>query len=122
MPVGLDHPQELLKINGIRLSVGSAGIYSKKRNDIALMEISLDSVVSAAFTKNHFCAAPVRISKSNLNHCLVNSICLSFYLENFFLILIRFFGLIKFFNDPILVFISKNDGPEDFINFLIVDL
>ena len=57
MSVGLDHPQELLKINGIRLSVGSAGIYSKKRNDIALMEISLDSVVSAAFTKNHFCAA-----------------------------------------------------------------
>ena len=78
MPVGLDHPQELLKINGIRLSVGSAGIYSKKRNDIALMEISLDSVVSAAFTKNHFCAAPVQISKSNLKkskprYCLINA-------------------------------------------------
>ena len=66
MSVGLDHPKKLEIISGIRLSAGSAQIYRKKRNDIALIEISADSVTSAAFTKNHFCAAPVQISKNNL--------------------------------------------------------
>ena len=78
MPVGLDHPQSLLVIKGIRLSVSSAGIYKEKRNDIALIEIGDGSVITGAFTKNHFCAAPVQISKDNLNeskprYCLINA-------------------------------------------------
>ena len=78
MPVGLDHPQSLLIIEGIRLSASSANIYKEKRNDIALIEISDDSAITAAFTKNHFCAAPVKISKDNLNeskprYCLINA-------------------------------------------------
>ena len=78
MSVGLDHPKKLAIISGIRLSAGSAQIYRNKRNDIALIEISTDSVTSAAFTKNHFCAAPVQISKNNLKkskprYCLINS-------------------------------------------------
>jgi len=78
MPVGLEHPKELVKISGIRLSASSAKIYSKKRNDIALIEISPGSVTSAAFTKNYFCAAPVKISKNNLKKsepyfCLINA-------------------------------------------------
>ena len=78
MSVGLDHPKKLAIISGIRLSAASAEIYRKKRNDIALIEISTDSVTSAAFTKNHFCAAPVQISKNNLKkskprYCLINS-------------------------------------------------
>ena len=78
MSVGLDYPKKLEIISGIRLSAGSAQIYRKKRNDIALIEISADSVTSAAFTKNHFCAAPVQISKNNIKkskprYCLINS-------------------------------------------------
>ena len=78
MSVGLKHPQSLVKIKGIRLSASSAKIYRKKRDDIALIEITDGSVTSAAFTQNHFCAAPVQISKNNLSkskprYCLINA-------------------------------------------------
>ena len=78
MSVGLKHPQSLLKIKGIRLSACSAKIYRKKRDDIALIEITDGSVASAAFTQNRFCAAPVEISKNHLSkseprYCLINA-------------------------------------------------
>lgn len=78
MSVGLKHPQSLVKIKGIRLSASSAKIYLKKRDDIALIEITDGSVTSAAFTQNHFCAAPVQISKNHLSkskprYCLINA-------------------------------------------------
>jgi glutamate N-acetyltransferase/amino-acid N-acetyltransferase len=78
MSVGLKHPQSLVKIKGIRLSASSANIYRKKRDDIALIEITDGSVTSAAFTQNHFCAAPVQISKNHLSkskprYCLINA-------------------------------------------------
>ena len=78
MSVGLKHPQSLVKIKGIRLSVSSAKIYRKKRDDIALIEITDGSVTSAAFTQNRFCAAPVQISKNHLSkskprYCLINA-------------------------------------------------
>ena len=78
MSVGLKHPQSLVKIKGIRLSASSAKIYRKKRDDIALIEITDGSVTSAAFTQNRFCAAPVQISKNHLSkskprYCLINA-------------------------------------------------
>ncbi len=78
MSVGLKYPQSLVKIKGIRLSASSAKIYRKKRDDIALIEITDGSVTSAAFTRNHFCAAPVQISKNHLSkskprYCLINA-------------------------------------------------
>ena len=78
MPIGLEQPKSLLNIKGIRLSACSAGIYDKKRDDLALIEICKDSIVTTAFTKNIFCAAPVKISKNNLTktsplYCLINS-------------------------------------------------
>ena len=78
MSVGLKHPQSLVKIKGIRLSASSAKIYLKKRDDIALIEITDGSVTSAAFTQNRFCAAPVQISKNHLSkskprYCLINA-------------------------------------------------
>lgn len=78
MSVGLKYPQSLVKIKGIRLSASSAKIYHKKRDDIALIEITDGSVTSAAFTQNHFCAAPVQISKNHLSkskprYCLINA-------------------------------------------------
>ena len=78
MSVGLKHPQSLVKIKGIRLSASSAKIYRKKRDDIALIEITDGSVTSAAFTQNRFCAAPVQISKNHLSkskprYCIINA-------------------------------------------------
>jgi len=78
MSVGLNYPTQLLPIKGIRLSVISANIYAEKRNDLALIEISEGSHVSAVFTKNLFCAAPVKLAKKNLatldsRYCLINA-------------------------------------------------
>jgi glutamate N-acetyltransferase / amino-acid N-acetyltransferase len=66
MPVGLEIPINLLSIKGIRQSVTSANIYAEKRNDLTLVEIAEGSVVSAVFTNNLFCAAPVNVAKKNL--------------------------------------------------------
>ncbi|MCG8377899.1 MAG: bifunctional glutamate N-acetyltransferase/amino-acid acetyltransferase ArgJ [Proteobacteria bacterium] len=78
MSVGLKYPDSILPIDGIRLAGVSAGLYEPHRLDLALIEITDDSVVSAVFTKNLFCAAPVDIAKDHLKsssprYCLVNS-------------------------------------------------
>jgi glutamate N-acetyltransferase/amino-acid N-acetyltransferase len=66
MSVGLEIPANLLSIKGIRLAVTSANIYVEKRNDLTLIEITESSAVSAVFTNNLFCAAPVKLAKKNL--------------------------------------------------------
>ncbi len=78
MSVGLEFPSSLIPIEGVRLSVTSANIYAEKRNDLALIELVEGSAVSAVFTKNLFCAAPVEVAKNNLNdakprYCLINA-------------------------------------------------
>ena len=78
MSVGLKFPKSILPINGIKLSTTCANIYIKKRKDLTLLELSEGSNVSAVFTKNLFCAAPVQISKQHLTelnprYCLINS-------------------------------------------------
>jgi glutamate N-acetyltransferase / amino-acid N-acetyltransferase len=70
MSVGLEFPSSLLSIKGIRLSVAPANIYAEKRNDLTLIELDEGSIVSAVFTKNLFCAAPVKIAKENLNNSM----------------------------------------------------
>ncbi len=78
MSVGLEFPTSLLPIKGIRLSAECANLYAEKRDDLSLIEIAEGSVVSAVFTKNLFCAAPVQIAKQHLNkseprYCLINA-------------------------------------------------
>jgi glutamate N-acetyltransferase / amino-acid N-acetyltransferase len=78
MSVGLEYPDSLLTIEGIRLSATSANIYLEKRNDVVLIELDDNSIISAVFTKNLFCAAPVKVAKNNLSntnprYCLINS-------------------------------------------------
>ncbi len=78
MSVGLELPENLLSINGTRLAAISAGIYSNKRDDLVLIELNQDSVTSAVFTQNLFCAAPVQIAKKNISNAnprylLINS-------------------------------------------------
>lgn len=78
MSVGLIPPAVVLSINGIRLSSVCANIYAKKRTDLTLIEIAEDSLVSAVFTRNLFCAAPVQVAKQHLKkfkprYCLINA-------------------------------------------------
>lgn len=67
MSVGLEFPSSLLPIKGVRLAVTSANIYAKKRNDLLLIELAEGTVTSAVFTKNLFCAAPVKVARKNLD-------------------------------------------------------
>jgi glutamate N-acetyltransferase / amino-acid N-acetyltransferase len=66
MSVGLEIPSHLKPVDGVKLAASSANIYAKKRNDLVLIELSEGSVISAVFTKNIFCAAPVQIAKCHL--------------------------------------------------------
>jgi glutamate N-acetyltransferase / amino-acid N-acetyltransferase len=67
MSVGLKFPESILPIKGIRLSTACANLYSHKRTDVTLIELSEGSNVAAVFTKNLFCAAPVQIAKKYLS-------------------------------------------------------
>lgn len=78
MSIGLKVPSSVFSIDGIRLSATNAGLYAKDRLDLALIEIVEGSSVSAVFTKNLFCAAPVQIAKQHLEvsesrYCLINA-------------------------------------------------
>jgi glutamate N-acetyltransferase/amino-acid N-acetyltransferase len=78
MSVGLSPPIVVLPVKGIRLSSVCANIYAKKRTDLTLIELSEGSHVSAVFTRNLFCAAPVQVAKLHLQeykprYCLINA-------------------------------------------------
>ncbi len=78
MAVRLNPAVELLPIPGIRLATTSAGIYTRTRADLALIEFADDATVSAVFTKNGFCAAPVTVAKRHCQYdrhrfCLINA-------------------------------------------------
>ena len=62
MPVNKD----LLRVPGIKLATLSAGLKYKDRKDLMLIVLDDESIVSATFTQNKFCAAPVIVSKKHL--------------------------------------------------------
>ena len=55
-----------MPVDGVRVAAGSAGIYGKGRDDLALFEICDGAGVSAVFTSNRFYAAPVSIARGHL--------------------------------------------------------
>ncbi len=66
MAVNIKVPDVVESIKGIRLAAASAAIYDHPRPDLALLEIAEGSSVSAVFTQNKFCAAPVCIARQHL--------------------------------------------------------
>jgi len=62
----LEDANHLLPVAGIQLATAAAGIRYKDRTDLTLIEIDADSTVSAVFTQNAFCAAPVTIAKKHI--------------------------------------------------------
>ena len=67
MPVNLSAPtsSSLLAIDGIELGIASAGIKTIGKADLVLIKIAQGSSVSAVYTKNVFCAAPVTLAKQH---------------------------------------------------------
>ena len=66
MPVGLsDQMPELFPIAGMRLSSVRSGIKKRPGNDLVLIELSEGCRTAAVFTKNDFCAAPVKIGRAS---------------------------------------------------------
>jgi len=66
MPVGnLDMPV-MLPVQGLRIGVTEAGIRYRNRRDLTLFEIADSATVSAVFTQNSYCAAPVLLCREHL--------------------------------------------------------
>ena len=57
---------ELMPVNGIEIGYAEAGIKKPGRKDVLVMKLAETATVAGVFTKNRFCAAPVQVSKANL--------------------------------------------------------
>jgi glutamate N-acetyltransferase / amino-acid N-acetyltransferase len=57
---------ELNPVAGIELGYAEAGIKKPNRKDVLVMKLAEGATVAGVFTKNRFCAAPVQVSKANL--------------------------------------------------------
>ena len=68
MPVNLPLPiaSELHPVAGVRLGVTEAGIRKANRKDLTVLLIDAGASVSAVFTRNRFCAAPVQVCREHL--------------------------------------------------------
>ena len=56
-----------LPVGGVRLAAGAAGIRYRERDDLLVLELAPASRCAAVFTRNAFCAAPVRVAKTHLS-------------------------------------------------------
>ena len=67
MAVGLNSPDQLFPVPGIRLAATHCGIkVDAAVKDLVLVEIASGSSVATVFTSNRFCAAPVTLARQNL--------------------------------------------------------
>src|SRR3569833_379604 len=66
MAVGLTDLPTLRPVSGVRLGTVSAGIKKPGRRDLVLIELTQNATCAAVFTRNAFCAAPVRGAQTHL--------------------------------------------------------
>jgi len=66
MAVGLTDLPTLRPVSGVRLGTVCAGIKKPGRRDLVLIELSQYATCAAVFTRNAFCAAPVRVAQTHL--------------------------------------------------------
>lgn len=66
MAVGLNAPESLLAIDGIRIGTASAGIKRVGRRDLVVFSIEPGAECAGVFTRNAFCAAPVVVAREHL--------------------------------------------------------
>lgn len=77
MPVGLTEPKRLSPVNGAKLASVAAGIRYQGRDDLVLIELAEGSTVSAVFTQNKCCAAPVTVAKEHLSQSNVRALLIN---------------------------------------------
>jgi len=63
MAVGLNPPEKLLPIAGLRLGVHAAQMRYRNRPDLVLVELAEGSRTAVVFTRNRFAAAPVIVAR-----------------------------------------------------------
>jgi glutamate N-acetyltransferase/amino-acid N-acetyltransferase len=80
MAVGLHEPENLIPVSGIRLASCHGGIKKDPNiDDLVLIELEQGATLSAIFTTNKFCAAPVSVAREHLQsqhktrYLLINS-------------------------------------------------
>lgn len=75
MPVNLSAPDpaSLRSVPGVELGIASAGIKKEGRRDVLVITLPAESEVVGVFTQNRFCAAPVTVCKTHLQHALSES-------------------------------------------------
>ncbi|MBM2885617.1 bifunctional glutamate N-acetyltransferase/amino-acid acetyltransferase ArgJ [Chromobacterium amazonense] len=68
MAVNLNPPQagQLPAIAGVELLVAEAGIKTPGRKDVLVVKLDKGNTVAGVFTRNRFCAAPVRLCQQHL--------------------------------------------------------
>ncbi|MFQ3244728.1 MAG: glutamate N-acetyltransferase/amino-acid N-acetyltransferase [Arenicella sp.] len=66
MAVGLKQPGKLHPVTGLELATASAGIRYQGRDDLLVISLSEGTNVSAVFTQNKCCAAPVTLAKAHM--------------------------------------------------------
>lgn len=66
MAVGKTVFPALAPLAGVRLGSTQAGIKQAGRRDLLIMELAPGSTVAGVFTRNAFCAAPVRVARGHL--------------------------------------------------------
>ncbi|WP_019023151.1 MULTISPECIES: bifunctional glutamate N-acetyltransferase/amino-acid acetyltransferase ArgJ [unclassified Thioalkalivibrio] len=69
MAVGLQPPDTLLPVPGIRLATTAAGIRYAGRDDLVLVDAGPDATIVALYTTNAFCAAPVIVAREHQSAC-----------------------------------------------------
>ncbi len=68
MPVLLPLPNasDVLPVKGVRWGVVQAGVKKVNRKDVSVCALDAGTVVDAVFTRNRFCAAPVRVCQQHI--------------------------------------------------------
>ena len=67
MPVGIRALPSLDPVPGIQLGTTAAGIRKPDRPDLVVIECAPGTNVTAVFTRNRFCAAPVTVAREHLD-------------------------------------------------------
>lgn len=68
MAVGDVKWPQMHPVDGVRLGATAANIKYQDRNDVVLISVEEGSAVSAVFTQNAFCAAPVILGREHVAH------------------------------------------------------
>ncbi len=67
MAVGLNEPEKISPVAGIKLASVAAGIKKNGQNDLVVFVFDETATCAAMFTQNAFCAAPVTLAKKHLS-------------------------------------------------------